>query len=79
MTIDDLKYAPADATVAAGSEVTWTNNDEAPHTVTFDGDAVKSSGELKTGDTFSTTFADAGTYSYLCAIHPDMKGKVTVQ
>ena len=79
VTIADLKFAPGDVSVAAGSEVTWTNDDSAPHTVTFDDDAAESSEELKPGDTFSTTFDEAGSYSYTCAIHPDMTGKVTVQ
>ena len=79
VTIADLTYSPADLAVAAGSEVTWTNDDTAPHTVTFDDDGVESSEELKTGDSFSTTFEAAGTYAYTCAIHPDMKATVTVQ
>lgn len=78
VTIDNLEYSPADLEVAAGTEVTWTNDDKAPHTVTFDHDAVSSSDEMATGDTFSATFDEAGTYDYICAIHPDMKAKVTV-
>ena len=78
VTIDNLAYSPADLEVAAGAEVTWTNDDETPHTITFDDDAVSSSDEMATGDTFSATFDQAGTYDYICAIHPDMKAKVTV-
>lgn len=79
VTIDDLKYMPDDVTVAAGGQVSWTNEDDAPHTVTFEDDTVTSSEEMKQGDTFTTTFDQAGTYAYVCAIHPDMKAKVTVQ
>ena len=79
VTIADLAYSPTEISVAAGSEITWTNDDKAPHTVTFDDEGVDSSEELKTGDTFSTTFDEAGTYAYTCAIHPDMKATVTVQ
>ena len=79
VSIADLKYAPASLEVAAGTTVTWTNEDEAPHTVSFDDEAIADSDELKKSDTFETTFADAGTYSYVCAIHPAMKASVTVQ
>lgn len=79
VTIADLKYDPTETTVAAGGEVTWTNDDDAPHTVTFDDDAVASSEEMKKGDTFKASFDEAGTYAYTCAIHPDMKGTVSVQ
>ena len=65
--------------VAAGSTVTWTNDDDAPHTVTFDGDAVEDSGELAKGDTFEATFDEPGSYSYVCAIHPKMTATVTVE
>ena len=79
VAISGQKYAPATLTVSAGSSVTWTNDDEVPHTVTFDDDAVKSSDQLAKGDTFEASFADAGSYAYVCAIHPEMKGSVTVQ
>ena len=79
VTIADLAYDPADLSVATGTQVTWTNDDDATHTVTFDDSSVESSGQMKKGDTFSATFDEAGTYSYVCAVHPDMKAKVTVQ
>ena len=79
VAIADLAYSPADVEVAAGDTVTWTNDDDAPHTVTFDDDALTDSGELSKGDTYEVTFDTAGSYSYVCAIHPDMKATVTVQ
>ena len=78
VTIQDNAFDPAEVSVAAGGSVVWTNNDAVPHTVTFDDDAVTSSDELSEGDDFSATFDQAGEYSYVCAIHPEMKGKVTV-
>ena len=78
VTMADLAYSPTATDVSAGATVTWTNNDDVPHTVTFSADGVDDSDELKQGDTFAATFAEAGTYDYVCAIHPDMKGKVTV-
>ncbi len=78
VAIQDNAFTPADVSVSAGSSVAWTNNDDVPHTVTFSDSSVESSDELAKGDDFSTDFAEAGEYSYVCAIHPDMKGKVTV-
>lgn len=78
VAIADQKYSPADVSVAAGSSVTWTNGDATPHTVTFSNKAVKSSDQLDKGADFSATFDKAGSYDYICAIHPEMKGKVTV-
>ena len=78
VTINDNTFSPGAVSVSAGSTVTWTSNDSVPHTVTFDGDAVTDSDELNAGDTHEVTFDKAGEYSYTCAIHPDMKAKVTV-
>jgi hypothetical protein len=36
------------------------------------------SGTIETGATDEQTFADPGTYAYLCQIHPDMKGTIDV-
>jgi len=45
----------------------------------FDGSAPAGSGLLNKGQTWSLTFTKAGSYQYLCDIHPGMGGVVTVQ
>jgi plastocyanin len=78
-TIEHYMFMPAEITVTAGDVVTWTNQDEAPHTVTsVTGPAKFDSGNLNKGQSFALTFATPGSYTYYCSIHPDMKGKVTV-
>ncbi len=77
VTIKGFTFAPAALSVKVGTTVTWTNQDGATHTVTFDvGDDT--SGDLGNGGTYSETFATAGTFPYHCAIHPSMKATVTV-
>jgi plastocyanin len=61
-----------------GTTVTWTNDDGVNHTVTSDQGAFDS-GPLATGQTFSQTFNQAGTFTYHCTIHPSMQGTVVVQ
>jgi plastocyanin len=82
-TAVDIKgnaYVPPSLTVPLGSTVTWTNSDEAPHTVTSAaGGSELKSPTLQKGGKFSHMFHSAGTFSYYCAVHPDMKGTVTVQ
>ncbi|MGV9294320.1 cupredoxin domain-containing protein [Amycolatopsis sp. NPDC003676] len=74
------KFSPASLTISAGDTVTWTNHDSAPHNVVVtDGPEKFTSPTMQTGGTFSHTFTKAGTYSYYCSIHPDMKATVTVQ
>src|SRR5579872_3299667 len=76
--IDNFSFGPATLTVAAGTTVTWTNRDDIPHNVVST-DGVFKSKVVDTDEKFSYTFAKAGTYSYFCAIHPKMTGKVVVQ
>jgi plastocyanin len=58
--------------------VTWMNGDEELHTVTSSAGAFASPG-LEHEETFSRTFATAGTYRYFCALHPHMTGTVLVR
>ena len=78
VSISNFAFSPASITVPAGTKVTWTNNDSAPHTVTSNTDAFES-GSLSRGGTFSFTFAQKGTYEYFCSFHSSMNGKVVVE
>jgi len=70
---------PANVDVGVGSKVTWTNMDVAPHTVSSMHGGPLKSGNFGQGESFSYTFTTAGTFMYLCDVHPDMKGQVTVK
>ena len=76
--IDNFSFSPKTFTVPVGTTVTWTNHDSVSHVVTSADNQFKKSVPLKAGQSFSYTFAAAGTYSYLCSIHPRMTGKIIV-
>ena len=57
--------------------MTWLNQDSAPHTATAE-DGSFDTGTLEEGKLKSETFKQAGTYAYICEIHPDMHGTVEV-
>jgi plastocyanin len=79
VAIQGFAFAPAALTVKVGTKVTWTNRDSDAHTVTSGGSGGPlNSKAMNTGDTFSFTFTKAGTYQYLCTIHPFMTATVTV-
>jgi plastocyanin len=77
VAISGFAFNPGTITVKPGTAVTWTNNDSATHTITAD-DGSWDSGAVAKGKTFSRAFASAGTYTYHCAVHPSMTGKVIV-
>ena len=76
--IDNFSFSPETLTVKAGTQITWTNGDDIPHTV-VSGDQAFKSKVLGTGEKFTFTASKPGTYSYSCSIHPNMTGKVTVE
>jgi plastocyanin len=76
--IDNFTFTPPTLTVTAGTEVTWTNRDDIPHTVVTEDKTVKSK-VLDTDDKFTYTFTKPGTYAYFCSLHPKMKGTIVVQ
>jgi plastocyanin len=79
VAISGFAFSPAALTVKAGTTVTWTNKDADAHTVTSQGSGGSlRSKAMATGETFSYTFTTAGTFSYLCTIHPFMTATVTV-
>jgi amicyanin len=77
VTITDFKFNPATLTVPVGATVTWTNQDEEPHTVAAKDGSFHSPG-MDTHATYSFTFTTPGSYDYICSIHPFMTGTVVV-
>ncbi len=79
VSIENFAFVPARIVVSPGTQITWVNNDSAPHTVTNDGGKFDS-GTLQQGETFSRTFHRAGKrFAYHCEIHTGMVGKVIVR
>ena len=76
--IDNFQFGAPSIEVAAGATVTWTNRDDVPHTVASTTKVFKSA-PLDTGEAFSYTFKEAGTFEYYCTLHPRMVGKVVVK
>jgi plastocyanin len=78
VTIAGFAFDPATVTVNVGDSVTWTNQDSTAHTATA-GDGSFDTGSIGAGQTATVTFDSAGTFAYVCSIHPQMAGTVTVQ
>jgi LPXTG-motif cell wall-anchored protein len=75
VSIKDFSFGPSAITVHVGDTVTWSNQGPSSHTATGSG---FDTGILKKGQSASHTFNSAGTFSYICSIHPFMKASVTV-
>jgi len=78
ITIDNFVFTPKELTVAVGTTIKWANHDDIPHSV-VDKNKTFRSKALDTDDSFSYTFATAGTFDYFCGLHPHMVGQVIVK
>ena len=77
VTIDGLKFDPDPLTVNRGDTVVWVNKDPFPHTVTAKG--TFDSHEITAGKSWKYVAKKAGEYGYVCTLHPNMHGTLTVK
>ena len=78
VTIDNFTFAPKELTVAVGKTVKFVNHDDIPHTVVDKKFSFRSKA-LDTDDSYSYTFATAGSFDFFCSLHPQMVGKIIVK
>ena len=80
VTISNYSFRPATLTVDKGSTVVWVNKDGDVHTIkSTSGPETFNSPALDTGNQFRFTFHRAGTYHYICSVHPYMHGVIVVR
>lgn len=75
--IGNFTFGPQELKVKAGTTVTWTNEDDIPHTVVSPNNFR--SKVLDTDGTYSFTFTTPGSYKYFCSLHPHMTGTIIVE
>ena len=76
---DDKCYVPNVITIPVGGKVTWKNLDSAAHTASSTDGKTFDTSLVNAGATASATIKTAGSYDYICIVHPWMKGKVIVK
>lgn len=78
VVIQNFAYSPSTITIKVGEAVTWTNKDAAGHSATAD-DKSFDTGVLAQGESETVTFSKAGTFTYFCTPHPNIKGTIVVE
>jgi plastocyanin len=76
--IDNFAFTPGAISIKRGTQVTWINHDDIPHTVDSTQGKFKSAA-LDTDQKFQFRFTEAGEYPYYCRLHPKMTASITVQ
>lgn len=82
--LEGFAFNPSELTIPVGTQVTFTNADSAPHTVTegVDGEAAPEArfdDELEGNQSTRITFDEPGEYQITCRFHPSMNMTVTVE
>ena len=84
VTVKQFQFMPADLTVKAGTNVTWTNEDDILHTATSGATPGTADGKFDgpmdgRGKSFSHAFDQPGRYPYFCNRHNSMTGTIVVE
>ena len=76
--ITGFTFGPNKLAGTVGQPVTWVNDDDSPHQITVVSTKERSP-ILTKGQSAVMAFSSAGTYDYICGLHPNMKGSVEVK
>lgn len=83
--MSQIKFQPMEITISKGTKVTWVNDDAVEHFVNTETHpahtyfAAQNSRGLTNGQSYSTTFVQAGIYPYHCSAHASqMQGTILV-
>jgi plastocyanin len=87
VTAENMEFSTDTITATAGEDftITFTNNDTVPHNLsvyTEEGGEVIVQGEIINqgeSETIDVSALDAGTYYFMCDLHPDMNGQLVVE
>jgi plastocyanin len=79
VNMKNIQFVPQAITAKVGQTIHWTNGDSVAHTVTSKSGANFDSGTLDPGSDFSFKATKAGVINYVCQIHPNQTGTITVQ
>ena len=78
VAMEGVAFMPNVVTVAKGDTVVWVNKDAFPHTATAQ-DKSFDSKEIAAGKSGRFTAKKAGTFPYVCTLHPTMKATLIVK
>ena len=77
VVIEGVKFEPESLTVNRGDTIVWVNKDPFPHTVTAKG--AFDSHDIAAGKSWKYTARKSGEFPYVCTLHPNMHGMLTVK
>ena len=76
VAVGDMSFSPETLEIAAGDTVAWRWDDAVPHDVAFKGGPAS---PKQASGTWQRAFDQAGSFDYVCTLHPGMRGTVVVR
>lgn len=76
VTIQNQQFSPSTLTIKANDQVKWENKDNEVYQIKGDN---WGNIPLRPGKNFTQAFEKPGTYSYSCALHPELAGTIIVE
>lgn len=76
ITMKDLAFSPSTRTVSVGDRVVFKNADTVDHQVRIGGNTLAFQAP---GKSVTWVASAKGSFPFLCVIHPEMTGKITVK
>lgn len=79
VTLKNIDFSRPTVRITVGDSVRWLFRDgTVSHNITSRGRPRFRSSVSKSSGSYTVRFTKAGTYRYVCTIHPNMTGKVVV-
>ena len=79
VTLKNIAFSPKNLSVARNTTVTFAFRDDGTaHNVVSKGTKKFKTISVRSSGTQSRKFTSAGTYRYVCTLHPGMAGRITV-
>jgi plastocyanin len=79
LAIKNFAFKPPTITVAAGTKLTFTNDDKTAHTATSTATGAFDTGTINPGHSATVVLKKPGTYTYYCQFHAFMRATVIVK
>ncbi len=80
VTLKEIAFSPKAISISKGTTVKFAFRDGTTvHNVTSTGSKRFKTVSNRSSGTHSRTFSRAGTYRYVCTLHPGMTGRITVR
>ena len=78
VAIQDYYFSPKKVTIDTGESVKWTNKERSPRVTPPPGNRPTRRAPKK-GQSYTHKFTKAGSFDYICTLHPNMTGTVVVK